>query len=93
MGKRVKVRLFATLREEVGVRELDLEVDGGIEDLVRKADENTGGRFSAAVWRDGWFKDGLIIFVNGRNIVFLGGRKAKLRDGDVLAIFPAIAGG
>ncbi len=91
--KRIKVRVFATIREAVGVDELDLDIDEGFEDLVKKADEVTDGRFSKAVWSEGWFRENLIVFVNGRNVEFLGGKNAKLRDGDVVAIFPAIAGG
>ncbi|MHA1648787.1 MAG: MoaD/ThiS family protein [Candidatus Helarchaeota archaeon] len=33
------------------------------------------------------------MLVNGRNINFLDGRNTKLKDGDVVAISPPIAGG
>ncbi len=35
----------------------------------------------------------ILILLNGRNIIFLDGLKTKLKEGDVIAISPPIAGG
>jgi len=36
---------------------------------------------------------GLVILVNGHHIEFLGGLRARLKDGDEISIFPPAAGG
>lgn len=33
------------------------------------------------------------VLLNGHNIVFLNGTATKLKDGDVIAIFPPVGGG
>jgi len=41
----------------------------------------------------GELKEFINIFVNGRNIAFLGHLAAPLADGDTVALFPPVAGG
>ena len=88
---RVKVKLYMTLRDLFGWKErvVDLDKDGcRFKDLIniipeiKKAIE----KYSGKRWS-------LIILVNGRHIKFLGGDDAILKDGDVISLFPPLAGG
>ncbi|MEM3550218.1 MAG: MoaD/ThiS family protein [Candidatus Bathyarchaeia archaeon] len=93
-GVSVKIMLFATLRKKYGVKDLNVECDGTLFDLIEKASKILGEPFFNDVYdkNQGKVRDNLIFMVNGRNIKDLGG-KMKLEDKDVIAIFPPIAGG
>lgn len=90
----VKIMLFATLREKYGVKDLNVECDGTLFDLIEKASKILGKSFLDEVYdkKQGKVRDNIIFMVNGRNIKDLG-EKIKIKDKDVIAIFPPIAGG
>ncbi len=95
---RVRLLLFATLREKFGVKELDLELGrgGGLRELFEAAADRLGGDFLSEVLDDsGLPRDDRIIMVNGRNVKDTPDRGTSIRlaDGDVVAVFPPIAGG
>ena len=88
---RVLLKLFATLRDEYGIRELEVECDGTLVDLARRASEAIGKPLWREIVReDGGVRDDRIILVNGVHVQFAG---TRLRDGDVVAVFPPVAGG
>ena len=81
----VTVKLFADLRELCGVKELTLEaktVAGALDQLRTRF----GAEFQSRLPH-------LAVLRNGENVKFLGGPKAKLRDGDTLSLLPPVAGG
>lgn len=88
---RVKIKIFATLKERYGRGEVEVDCDGSLRDAVEKAAEILGSDFVAEVFDGSRPRDDRIILVNGRHIQFL--EKIELRDGDVIAIFPPLAGG
>ena len=45
------------------------------------------------IFRDNNIHENYRIFINGRYIGFLSGIDSELRNGDMIAIFPAMAGG
>ncbi len=85
---RVKIEFFATLREKFG-KCIEVECNS-IEDCFVKASEILGEEFLKEVMKDGKIRDDRIITINGRNIK---DELKELRDGDVIAVFPPIAGG
>ncbi len=92
MEAKVKVLLFATLRDKYGVRELEVVCDGSLEDLVRKLTERLGESFREEIVDDNNdLRRDRIIFINGRHIQFID--EVSFKDGDVIAIFPPVAGG
>jgi MoaD family protein len=93
-GVSVKLKLFATLRKNYGVKELDVECDGTIFNLIENASKILGRSFFDDIYdkNQGKVRDNIIFMINGRNIKDLG-EKIKLTDNDVVAIFPPIAGG
>mgnify|MGYP000105986001 CR=1 FL=1 len=90
---RIIVKTFATLREAFGGRGvlyLDLPDGSTIKDLLKalrgcgsvdELDDLVEGRSSVKV------------LVNGREITYLAGLETRLRDGDVVAFIPPVAGG
>ncbi|MBS7639771.1 MAG: MoaD family protein [Candidatus Bathyarchaeia archaeon] len=90
----VKVLLFATFRKKYGSKELIIECDGTIKGLINSVSNVLGREFYDDVYDEkrGMVRDDLIFAINGRNIKDLKGN-IGLKDGDVVAIFPPLAGG
>jgi molybdopterin synthase sulfur carrier subunit len=93
-GVSAKIMLFATLRKKYGVKDLNVECDGTIFNLIENASKILGGSFFDDVYdkNQGKVRENIIFMINGRNIKDLG-EKIKIKDNDVIAIFPPIAGG
>jgi molybdopterin synthase sulfur carrier subunit len=90
----VKIMLFATLRSKYKTRELTVTCDGTLLNLMENASKILGSEFIVDVYnrKKGKVRDDMIIMVNGRNIKDLKG-EIILKDNDVIAIFPPLAGG
>jgi len=80
---RVKVEYFASMRDKLGVKEEIMELPDGssVEDLIERVKERLGESFEGRV------------LVNGKSVESLKGFKTELKDGDVVSLFPPIAGG
>lgn len=81
----VEVRLFSIFRKAAGEKGFESEA-GTVGELLLEL----ASRYDAG------FRDQLkkaTVVVNGRNAVHLKGRKTRLSDGDVVSIFPPMAGG
>ncbi|MBS7609220.1 MoaD family protein [Candidatus Bathyarchaeota archaeon] len=91
----LKVRVFATFRELLGTKSIEIEDPiGDVEDLINYIADRFQPSFRNALLDDkGHVRKGFSILVNGREITFLKGLETKLKDGDIVAIFPPIAGG
>ncbi len=89
----VKVRLFATLRKKYGVKELTVKCDGTLRGAIENASKIIGEGFLKEIYDEnqGKVKENMIIMINGRNIKDL--KEIKIKDGDIIAIFPPLAGG
>jgi molybdopterin synthase sulfur carrier subunit len=86
---KVRVELFATLRKKFG-KMVEVECNGTIEDCFIQASKVLGKDFLKEVMKNGKLRDDRIITVNGRNIK---DELRRLEDGDVVSVFPPIAGG
>jgi len=86
--------LFASLRDRYRVRKTVVECDGTTRNLIESAARRLGKSFLASVYDSDKDKvrDDLIFAINGRNIKDLKG-EIELKNGDVVAIFPPVAGG
>ena len=97
----VKVRFYASLREFVGLEELNLEVqkDSTLKDLLGRLTERFGSRFEEVRTKnlfEGYVRgDGSspAILVNGRVVELERGLGLKLNDRDVVVIIPLMVGG
>ncbi|KSW11876.1 hypothetical protein CF15_03490 [Pyrodictium occultum] len=91
---RVLVRFFALYQEAAGAREVELEIpeDYTILELARMLEEKFPKLRGQLVEGDRISEEARVL-VNGRNIEWLDKEKTRLRDGDIVAFFPPVAGG
>jgi len=93
---KVEIRLFANLREIAGQKSVQEALPEGstVEDAIRKLAEKHGKDFQSKILDEaGHPRKMFSILVNGQMITNLDGPLTKLKDGDVIAIFPPVAGG
>jgi MoaD family protein len=99
MGRResamkVHVKAFATFREVMD-NQVDMEFPEGA--TIRTLLDELTGRYDGLgklMFADPkTLRDFVNILKNGRNIHFLAGLDTPLDDGDIIALFPPVAGG
>ncbi len=98
LGKNLKieVRLFAGLRELAKQKAVTEDLPDGstVADVINRLGDRFGPDFRKQVLDErGRPNESFRILVNGQSIAALQGAETKLRDGDVVAIFPPVAGG
>jgi molybdopterin synthase sulfur carrier subunit len=81
----VEVKLFAALRREAGEKGFEMSASS-VEEVLREL----SSRYDSGLREQ--MKTATIL-VNGRNAVQLKGKRTRLSDGDVVSIFPPMAGG
>jgi MoaD family protein len=91
---KITVRAFADYREFIGKEmELDLPEEKTIGELLAELGENYPNLRREMFAATGELKEFINIFINGRNIAFLQDMATPLADGDIIALFPPVAGG
>jgi molybdopterin synthase sulfur carrier subunit len=91
----MKVKLFATLRQVAGAKEVEVDLEAGetvrhaLESLIELYPNLKEGIFDER----GDLQRSIIILLKGRNIRLEEGLDTVLGEGDYLAIFPPVAGG
>ncbi len=89
------VRLFATFKQITNQHEIEFKMEEGatIQQLL-KVLFNQYNTLREQIFDDkNELRQWIHILKNGRNIKFLGGIETILIDGDVIALFPPVAGG
>jgi len=89
----VTVRLFAVFRDAVGKKQIIIPAKD-----IRELVESLNSKYEKIVpfltkTTDPLVLEDTIILVNGRSIWFLDGLETKLKEEDVVSIFPPIGGG
>lgn len=88
---KVKIELFATLRDKYKTKSIEVECDD-FRSAIINASRILGNNFYYEVFDENdEFRKDRIITINGRNVKDL--KKIELMDGGRIAIFPPIAGG
>ena len=91
----MRVKIFATLRQLMGEKDLEVRVDAG--DTVRNVLEKLVVEYPAikehVLDDDSNLQGSIIVFINGRRIEFLDGLDSTVQESDQLALFPPVAGG
>ena len=91
----IRVKFFAALWEITGEKEVELDgTNMTVREVLQKLIERYGETFKKEIMdNDDKVKDHYVILVNGRNIVFLDGINTKVKDGDLISVFPPVGGG
>lgn len=90
----MRVKFFAYIRDYTGCSETDVPVVPTIGDLARILCDRYGSKLrEKMLTADGDLGPHIIVMINGRHVVHLGGINAPLKDGDTVQIFPMVAGG
>jgi molybdopterin synthase sulfur carrier subunit len=91
----VTVRLYASLRMAAGdkIVEVALPPAATAHDLLRRLEEARPGLVGRLLDEKGQVPRFVAVFVNGREIRFLGGLDTCLNAADEVDVFPAVAGG
>ncbi|MHA1637793.1 MAG: ubiquitin-like small modifier protein 1 [Candidatus Thorarchaeota archaeon] len=91
---RITIKFFATIREVVGTKSIEIEVDT-IEDMLHKLKKQFGRPFidTAIDLETGELKRFFSCMINGKRIELLDGYLTKLEDNDTVALFPPVGGG
>ncbi len=87
---KVILRVYGALREKLGwsSREVMLKGSATLGNLLEKIPD-----LSEYIVRDGELSEYFIVLINGKHAQFLGGLRARLKNGDEVDIFPPGAGG
>lgn len=91
---KVKVRAFGDLMSLLGDESIvELEDDARFKDLVSRLAEKIGSSRKGFLGSYDVSGSEIVILLNGRNIHALKKLQTPLRDGDVVVLFPPLAGG
>lgn len=88
------LRFFATFREAVGRKEIDrsFDDDATVGDVLTALEGEFEG-LEGRLLEDGSIRPQLSVLKNGRDVVHMEGAETTLEDGDLLSVFPPVAGG
>ncbi|WP_246998761.1 ubiquitin-like small modifier protein 1 [Halosolutus gelatinilyticus] len=92
----IELRFFATFREAVGTKERTRTVDDDatVGDVLAGLEAEYDGLDGRLLAEDGdAIRPQLNVLKNGRNVVHMAGPATDLDDGDVVSVFPPVAGG
>jgi molybdopterin synthase sulfur carrier subunit len=90
----MRVKFSAYLREHTNCPETDLPTVPTVGDLVRLLGERYGpGLGGKLLTPQGELGEEIVILVNNRHVVHMGGIDAPLQDDDVVQLFPLVTGG
>jgi molybdopterin synthase sulfur carrier subunit len=91
----MKVKLFATLRQLVGAKEIEVKLEGSdtVGSVIARLVANYPALGKHILDDEGNLEAYINVFVNRRGIRFLDELNTSLSENDVLAIFPPVAGG
>jgi molybdopterin converting factor small subunit len=90
---KAKIRIPTPLRSLTGGSD-EVEVEGEtVKQALEKLGEKHEGLLPKVLDANGKVRSFVNIYLGSRNIKALGGLDAEVKEGDILAIVPAVAGG
>lgn len=92
---KVKVKLYATLRLELGISDIDIEFDQSITmmQLLEKIQEKVQADIISELIEDGLIMAGTILLINGKNVLHAQKLETLIPDNCIVSVFPPVGGG
>ncbi|WP_041580486.1 ubiquitin-like small modifier protein 1 [Bacillus sp. 1NLA3E] len=87
------IKFFAYIRDYTHTKETNMDQCETVEELLKKLCSKYGKKLENKVFEDNKLSAEIIILVNGRHIDHCNGIHTKLKQDDVICIFPVVAGG
>lgn len=90
----IEFRFFATFRDAVGEKERTQTFtdDATVGDVLAALEREYDG-LEGRLLADGTIRTQLSVLKNGRDVTHQEGTETTLEDGDVISVFPPVAGG
>lgn len=91
---KIDLRFFANFRDAVGQKDISYEIDNGetVGDVLGNLEAEYEG-LDGRLLEDGQVKSQLNVLKNGRNVIHMDDAETQLESGDLLSVFPPVAGG
>ena len=89
----ITVKFFANFREAVGVEKTEVKTVEDISSLLKVLVAKFGESLDEQLHDGERLRESVNILVNGRVVNLAKGTGTKLKDGDVVTIFPPVSGG
>lgn len=92
---KIHVKLFATLRLNLGIAELEIEIDKPITimKLLELASQKLNSNIIPELIEDGKIRVGTILLINGKNIFHAEKLETMIVENCVVSVFPPAGGG
>ncbi len=88
---KIRVKLFANLREFTKTKEIEIEGEKA-KDILDKLCKKFPG-LEDMLFKNNGLQPYVNVFLNGKNILESGGLEIPLKSNDEIAIFPPVSGG
>ena len=94
MKKKINLHFHGLFFRLTGTREIGVSTNtANIGELLDELASKYGLQFRNLLFKGDILSDRIVVFLNGQNILHLGGEKAVLKDGDKVHIMSQVAGG
>ena len=93
---KIAIRLFGALKEKIGSRQIDLELDPAkatVSDLPAILGARYGEQVSKLLFGKEEPFDSLRVLINGQDHMVLKGLGTELKEGDIITLLPPLSGG
>ena len=89
----MRVKIFGTLRQVVGAKEVGVDAADTVRDVLERLTAEHPALRERILDDDGSLQSSITLLVNGRNVRFLNGLDTTVRENDQVALFPPVGGG
>jgi len=93
---KVEIRGVGPFQKIFGKRQISMEIPerATLKTVIRELDSRSDGKIGGLLFNEnGTQNDSVRIFLNGRDVRFLGQSEPPLTDGDIILFLPVLAGG
>ncbi|HOK23706.1 MAG TPA: MoaD/ThiS family protein [Candidatus Hydrothermia bacterium] len=94
---KVTLRVYTYLKAELGKGEICIEIPDSdsisLGRLLEEVQKSTGKDIKEKIIKDNKIRDGIILMLNGKNLLTFESGEVLFHDGDVISVLPPGSGG